>query len=177
MGIFIWKIKRKFILITSPTFYNQMMSDIIILGLTLPVILQESQFLLFSKSRNVVLKFKVLDKVHSISKWQSQNSKTALQGFPYDPVVKNLPSNAEDARLIACGGTRIPHAIGLLSLRTATKTQHSQKNKRMTKNPTQNPQRLVDKLFMTFNKKLIALTFQGTFLKSSEQPLSNCFET
>ena len=135
MGIFIWKIKRKFILITSPTFYNQMMSDIITLGLTLPVILQDSQFLLFSKSRNIVLKFKALDKVHSISKWQSQNSKTALQGFPCDPVVKNLPSNAEDTRLISGGGTRIPHAVGLLSFRPATKTQHSQKKQKNDKKP------------------------------------------
>ena len=176
--IFIWKIKRKFILIITPTFYNQMMSgNIITLGLTLPVIFQESQFLLFSKSRNIVSKFKALDKVHSISKWQSQNLKTALQGFPCDPVVKNLHSNAEDARLIPGGGTRIPHAVGLLSLHPATKTQHSQKNKRTTKNPTKSPQRLADKLLMTFNKKLIALTFQGTFLKNLLNSISNCFET
>ena len=82
MGIFIWKIKRKFILITSPTFYNQMMSDIITLGLTLPVILQDSQFLLFSKSRNIVLKFKALDKYIQLVNDRVRIQRLLYRGFP-----------------------------------------------------------------------------------------------
>ena len=63
------------------------------------------------------------------------------QDFPGSPVVKNLPSNAEDVGSIPGQGTKIPPAIAatktfalhhmpqLLSLYTATKTQHSQINK------------------------------------------------
>ena len=66
-----------------------------------------------------------------------------LGDFPGGPVVKNLPSNAGDAGLIPVWGTRIPHAVGQLSLhaatkipcaatkipRAATKTRHGQMNK------------------------------------------------
>ena len=40
--------------------------------------------------------------------------------FPGGLVVKNLPSNAEDAGLIPGLGTKIPHAIGQLSPCAAT---------------------------------------------------------
>ena len=40
--------------------------------------------------------------------------------FPGGPVVKNLPSNAGDAGSIPGRGTKIPHAVGQLSLHTAT---------------------------------------------------------
>ena len=40
--------------------------------------------------------------------------------FPSGPVVKNLPSNAGDAGSIPGQGTKIPHAVGQLSPRTAT---------------------------------------------------------
>lgn len=38
--------------------------------------------------------------------------------FPGCPVVKNLPSNVGDGGLIPGGGTKIPHAVGQLSLHT-----------------------------------------------------------
>ena len=94
-GIFTWKIKGKFILIKSPTFYKQIMSDNRdTLSLTFPIILQECQSHLFSKSRNILLKFKALDKVHSISWWHSQNSKTSwqtLHDIQREANTTNLP--------------------------------------------------------------------------------------
>ena len=39
---------------------------------------------------------------------------------PGGPVVKNPPSNAGDSGLIPGQGTKIPHAVGQLSLSTAT---------------------------------------------------------
>ena len=44
-----------------------------------------------------------------------------LRNFPGGPVVKNLPSNAEDAGLIPGQGTKIPHATGQLSPHVATR--------------------------------------------------------
>ena len=41
--------------------------------------------------------------------------------FPCDPVVKNLSCNAEDAGSIPGRGTKIPHAMGQLSLRATTR--------------------------------------------------------
>ena len=41
-------------------------------------------------------------------------------------MVKNLPSNVGDMGLIPGQGTKIPHALGQLSLCTARKTQCSQ---------------------------------------------------
>ena len=43
--------------------------------------------------------------------------------FPGGPVVKNPPSNAGDGGSIPDRGTKIPHAAGQLSWRTAT-TEH-----------------------------------------------------
>ena len=40
--------------------------------------------------------------------------------FSGDPVVRNPPANAEDMGLIPGQGTKIPHAVGKLSLHTAT---------------------------------------------------------
>ena len=40
--------------------------------------------------------------------------------FPGGPVVKNLPSNAEDVGSIPGRGTKIPHAVGQLSLHATT---------------------------------------------------------
>ena len=40
--------------------------------------------------------------------------------FPGGPVVKNLSCNAEDAGWIPGQGTKIPHAVGQLSLRATT---------------------------------------------------------
>ena len=45
----------------------------------------------------------------------------SLWDFPGGPVVKNLPSNAGDAGSIPGQGTEIPHAVGQLSLRVATR--------------------------------------------------------
>ena len=44
----------------------------------------------------------------------------ASRHFPGGPVVKNLPSSAGDAGLIPHWGTKIPHAVGQLSLCAAT---------------------------------------------------------
>ena len=41
--------------------------------------------------------------------------------FPGGPVVRNPPSNAGDEGLIPGGGSKIPHAAGQLSPRTATR--------------------------------------------------------
>jgi hypothetical protein len=71
-----------------------------------------------------------------------------LRRFPGHPVMKNLPSNAEDAGSSPGTGTRIPHAAGQLSLPTAaqdatvriphapSKTQHSQREKKYSKRQT-----------------------------------------
>ena len=40
--------------------------------------------------------------------------------FPGGPVVKNPPTNATDSGSIPGRGTKIPHAMGQLSLRSAT---------------------------------------------------------
>ena len=39
-----------------------------------------------------------------------------MKDFPGVPMVKNLPSNAGDVGLIPGRGTKIPHAMGQLSL-------------------------------------------------------------
>ena len=51
------------------------------------------------------------------------------QDFPGGPVVKNLPSSTGDMGSISAWGAKIPHAARQQSLRTATKTQDSQKFK------------------------------------------------
>ena len=43
---------------------------------------------------------------------------TVSMGFP---VVKNLPCNTEDVGLIPTWGTKIPHAVGELSLHSTTR--------------------------------------------------------
>ena len=47
-------------------------------------------------------------------------SKISRRDFPGGPVVKNPPSNAGDAGSIPGRGTRIPHAVGQLSLHATT---------------------------------------------------------
>ena len=52
--------------------------------------------------------------------------KEEARDFPGGPVVKNLPSNAGDAGLIPGQGTKIPHAMGQVSLHDATtEPEHS----------------------------------------------------
>ena len=53
----------------------------------------------------------------------------SLGDSPDGPVVKNLPSNVEDADLIPGQGTKIPGVAELLSQSTTTKTQFNQINK------------------------------------------------
>ena len=50
--------------------------------------------------------------------------------FPGGPVVKSLPSDVKDAVSNPGWETKIPHAVGHLSLRTIRKTQHSEKKKK-----------------------------------------------
>ena len=49
-----------------------------------------------------------------------QASKLPSGDFPGGPVVKNPPVNARDTGLIPGLGTKIPHAMGQLSPRSAT---------------------------------------------------------
>ena len=49
-----------------------------------------------------------------------QSSKLPSGDFPGGPVVKNPPVNARDTGLIPGLGTKIPHAMGQLSPRSAT---------------------------------------------------------
>ena len=46
--------------------------------------------------------------------------KVNYRDFSGGPVVKNPPSNAGDAGSIPGRGTKIPHAVGQLSLRATT---------------------------------------------------------
>ena len=50
--------------------------------------------------------------------------------FPGGPVVKSLPSDAKDAVSNPGWGTKIPHAMGQLSLRTTGKTHPAQWKKK-----------------------------------------------
>ena len=45
--------------------------------------------------------------------------------FPGGPVVKNPPSNAGDTGSISGQGTKIPHAVGQLSLRALEPVRHN----------------------------------------------------
>ena len=58
------------------------------------------------------------EKLGERTKIKDQKSKK-LKDFPSGPVVKNLPSKAGDVGLIPGWGTKIPQAIGQLSLCTA----------------------------------------------------------
>ena len=53
-----------------------------------------------------------------------------LRGFPGGPVIKNLPLNAGNVDSIPGWGTRFPHAMGQLSLYTATTIAHTPQLKR-----------------------------------------------
>ena len=48
--------------------------------------------------------------------------------FPGGPVVKNLPSNAGDAGSIPGWGTKIPYAVGQLSLRATTREEKTRRH-------------------------------------------------
>ena len=48
-------------------------------------------------------------------------------------MVNNPPSNAGDVGSIPVQGTKIPHAVGQLSLHATPKTQHSQKRRKKKK--------------------------------------------
>ena len=50
--------------------------------------------------------------------------------FPGDPEVKNLPYSAGIAGLIPDQGTKIPHAMGLLTPRATTREQPVSHNER-----------------------------------------------
>ena len=52
-------------------------------------------------------------------------SKVQPGDFPGGPVVRNLPSNAGDTGSIPGWGTKIPHAVGQLSLCTLEPTHHN----------------------------------------------------
>ena len=56
-----------------------------------------------------------------------KKKKRHLEDIPGGPVVKNLPSNAGDIGSIPGQGTKIPHAVGQLTVR---ETQHSKKKKK-----------------------------------------------
>ena len=58
--------------------------------------------------------------VHLCFKALIDLDKTYSGNFPSDPVVKNLPCNAEDVGWIPGRGTKIPQATRQLSPNTAT---------------------------------------------------------
>ena len=69
------------------------------------------------------------------------NQKIETGDFPGGPVVKNLPSNTEDASSVPGQGIKIPHTVGQLcphaatreSLSTVVKTQSSSPTKKKKK--------------------------------------------
>ena len=60
----------------------------------------------------------------------------STRDFPGGPVVKNLPSNAEDVGSILGQRTKISHATGQLSLHVAKKTQCNPKRDEHKKTQT-----------------------------------------
>ena len=60
------------------------------------------------------------------SRW---NIKIGERDFPSGPVVKSPPSNAGFAGSIPGQGTKIPHAVGLLSPRSTTRDKPACRNK------------------------------------------------
>ena len=52
---------------------------------------------------------------------RKERDRRALWNFDGGPVVKTLPSNAEDMGLIPGRGTKIPHAGGQISLHATTR--------------------------------------------------------
>ena len=56
--------------------------------------------------------------------------------FPGGPVVKNLPSNAEDACSVPGQGIKIPHTMGQIHPHAATKESPSTTVKTQSSSPT-----------------------------------------
>ena len=56
-----------------------------------------------------------------------------FRDFSGDSMVNNPPSNSGDVGSIPAQGTKIPHAVGQLSLHATPKTQHSQKRRKKKK--------------------------------------------
>ena len=56
-----------------------------------------------------------------------ENLEEMDRDFPGGPVVKNPPSNAGDTGVIPGRGTKIPHAVGQLSLHTRSRAQVPQR--------------------------------------------------
>ena len=63
---------------------------------------------------------------YSYSRQAWASFKHTLVDFPGGPVVENPPSNAGDMNLISGWGTKIPHAVGQLSLCTTTREDSGQ---------------------------------------------------
>ena len=63
------------------------------------------------------------------------NQKIETGDSPGGPVVKNLPSNAEDACSIPGQGFQIPHTMGQISPHTATRESPSTVVKTQSSNP------------------------------------------
>ena len=73
------------------------------------------------------------------------SQKPQLGDFPSGPVVKNLPSKAEDMGSIPGQGTKIPHATGQLSPRpTTTESMHRSKRSHMLQQRPLMPQLRLD---------------------------------
>ena len=65
---------------------------------------------------------------------------TLLGDFPGGPVVKNPPANVRDEGSIPGQGTKIPHAMGHITLCAPVKSPGNQRNSQ-TKNHTQRASR------------------------------------
>ena len=64
------------------------------------------------------------------------NQKIETGDFPGGPVVKNLPSNAEDACSIPGQGIKIPHTMGQIHPHAATRESPSTTVKTQSSSPT-----------------------------------------
>ena len=58
--------------------------------------------------------------ISDVDKWSSGSYKANILDFPGGTVDKNPPANAGDTGWIPRLGTRIPHAMGQLSLQAKT---------------------------------------------------------
>ena len=64
------------------------------------------------------------------------NQKIETGDFPGGPVVKNLPSNAEDACSVPGQGIKIPHTMGQIHPHAATRESPSTAVKTQSSSPT-----------------------------------------
>ena len=70
--------------------------------------------------------------------------------FPGDPVVKNLPSNAEDGSLIPSWGTKIPRCLMAIKLMLHTREAHMPQQRPSAARKKKNPGCIPFFFFLSF---------------------------